>query len=144
MLVFPVAFSLLPKWDSVSAVLFYCSNSNCACILLLFSLKCGRPVPFPLGFAEPPVRGLVPLQGYCNFLELCSTSPPLPYSHVSNPHFTYSFNYIIHLKNLFLGSPVRLHQVQACLSCFKTSLALSPLWFLTGLLPLFKSIQMCL
>lgn len=65
-----------------------------------------------------PLRDLVSLQGYCN-LELCSTFPPLPYSHVSNPHFTYCFNYIIRFKNPLLGSPVKLHQVQACLYCFK-------------------------
>lgn len=75
---------------------------------------------FPLALQSLLLEALSLCRAAATFSELCSAFPPLPYSHLSNPRFTYCFNYIIRLKNPFLGSPVKLHQVQACLSCFKT------------------------
>lgn len=60
---------LLLQWDNISALFFDFSHFNSAYTLLPLSLKCCRPAHFPFGFVEPPVSGLVSLQGCCNILE---------------------------------------------------------------------------
>lgn len=89
---------------------------------------------FPFTFRIPTVSSLccpfhclktciclVALLGDCSFLVLCCMFPPYPVLipiyviHVLPPALTSLF-----FENVFLGSPVKLHQVKACLTCFKT------------------------
>lgn len=102
------------------SVLSLCKFQLCPHFAAPFPISVEDLPIFPLALQSLLLEALSLCRAAATFLELCSTSPPLPYSRLSNPHFTYCFNCIIRLKNPFLGSPVKLHQVQACLSCSKT------------------------